>query len=73
MYSIVEGELKDGKVVPMEAGVLPDSGHVLIVVLSGAENRTKWETCRGTLGWLKPRTDAAEWERSVRGEWDHRP
>ena len=73
MYASVEGELKDGKVIPMEAGVLPDTGHVLIVVLSGPEHRQKWASCRSTLGWLKPHIDGAEWERKIRGEWDHRP
>jgi hypothetical protein len=73
MYSIVEGEVKDGKVIPIETGVLPDSGHVLIVVLSGSASRANWESCRASLGWLKMSTDAAEWERQVRGEWNHRP
>lgn len=73
MYSVIEAEVKDGKVIPMESGVLPDSGHVLIVVLSGTDNRANWESCRSSLGWLKMPTDAAEWERQVRKEWNHRP
>jgi len=73
MYSIVEGELKDGKVIPTEVGVLPESGHVLIVVLSSPVHRSGWERCRPSLGWLKMPSDAAEWERQIRGEWDRRP
>ena len=73
MYSVVEAELKDGKVIPVDSNALPDAGHVLIVVLSGEHRPARWQECRGLLGWLKTDTDAAEWEREIRGEWGHRP
>ena len=73
MYPTIEAELKNGRVIPAEPDALPDSGKVLIVVLSEGRAKRDWQACRDELGWLKTGLDAAEWERSIRGEWDHRP
>jgi len=72
MYATVEAELKNGRVEPLEEGVLPAAGHVLIVFQTADDQRGRWNKCRSKLGWLKTANDAAHWEREVRGEWEVR-
>jgi len=73
VYSAIEAELRNGKLVPAEPGTLPASGKVLVIVLSSTDQRPNWEQCRREAGWLRTDIDAATWERRVRGEWGHRP
>ena len=75
MYTTLEATVKNGRVVPVEAGLLPKSGKALIVLLTESAHKSgrhTWKTVRKSLGWLKPAVDASSWQRDIRNEWDRR-
>jgi len=75
MYTTLEATVKNGRVVPVEAGRLPKTGKALIVLLTETANKPGkclWKTVRKSLGWLKPAVDAATWQREMRNEWERR-
>ena len=74
MYTTLEATVKNGRVVPVESGLLPKTGKALIVLLTAPSKSGKrnWKTVRKSLGWFKPAVDAGTWQRKIRSEWDHR-
>jgi len=75
MYTTLEATVKNGRVVPVESGLLPKTGKALIVLLTDPANKPDkrvWKTVRKSLGWLKPAVDAATWQREIRNEWERR-
>ncbi len=71
MYQIVEAEVRDGYIFPYEPEKIPKSGMVLVLVLPEERKKADPEEIRNLLGWLKTDTDAVQWQKSIRNEWDH--
>ena len=72
MYTTIEAELKNGRVVPTGPDRLPESGRVLVVILPTPSPKTDWQEVRKSLGWLHTDVDPAQWQREQRGEWESR-
>jgi hypothetical protein len=70
MYKTIEAELKNGRVIPTGPDSLPESGHVLVVILPAPPAKTDWQEVRKSLGWLHTDVDAAQWQREQRAEWE---
>ena len=70
MYKTIEADLKDGRLIPTGSDRLPQSGHVLVVLLPASEPKSDWQEVRRSLGWLRTTRDAAQWQRQERAEWE---
>lgn len=72
MYEVIEAEVRDGHIIPCRTDKIPKSGKALVLILPKKEEKPDLRGLRELLGWLKTDIDAAEWQRSVRDEWDDR-
>ncbi len=72
MYRVIEAEVRDGHIIPYHTEKIPKSGRALVLILDEEKNKPDLEEIRGLLGWLRTDIDAAEWQKTVRSEWEHR-
>jgi hypothetical protein len=75
MYKTLEATVENGRVVPVEAGLLPKTGKALIILLNEPTIRPGkrvWKTVRKSLGWLKASVDAGTWQHDIRSAWECR-
>ena len=71
MYTTIEAEIDHGRIAGPEISQLPQTGHVLITWVSAKEDPTRpdWDVIASQLGKLTLRTHTAQWQRSMRDEW----
>jgi hypothetical protein len=68
----LEATIEHGRIIVTEPEKLPATGKALVTVLDMPERKPDWKKIEAILGTLKTDIDAAEWERSVRSEWNER-
>jgi hypothetical protein len=72
MYRVIEADIREGLIVPYPAEKIPKSGKVLVLIPHEEKSKPDLEEIRNLLGWLRTDIDAAEWQKSVRNEWEDR-
>ncbi len=72
MYRVIEADIREGHIIPYSTEKMPKSGKVLVLVPHEEKNKPDLEEIRELLGWLRTDIDAAQWQKSVRDEWEHR-
>lgn len=71
-YNTIEAVVRGGKIYPLEPDKLPREGKLLLIVLNDEKTQADPEKIRNPIGSLKLNIDSAEWQRSIRSEWDSR-
>jgi hypothetical protein len=71
-YNTIEAVVREGKIYPLEPDKLPKEGKLLLIVLNEEEIQADPERIKGLIGSMKLNIDSAEWQRSIRSEWDSR-
>lgn len=72
MLATIEAELREGRIVPLELDQLPQSGKLLLTILSERKIKPDWNTVRRLLGWLKIDVDIVQWQKEIRDDWESR-
>jgi hypothetical protein len=72
VYNTIEAFVREGKIYPLEPDKLPREGKLLLIVLNDEKTQADPEKIRNLIGSLKLNIDSAEWQRSIRSEWDSR-
>ena len=68
MYTTIEADIENGRIIGPEVGRLPASAHVLITLLEGEDKKEKYDFS-GLAGRLKWTGNAVEEQRKLRDEW----
>jgi len=72
-YKTMDAEIRNGNIIPSKPHEMPRSGKALLVVTEEQDEKKPSETeLRKLLGWLETSVDSAQWQRSVRNEWEER-
>jgi hypothetical protein len=71
-YNTIEAVIREGKIYPLEPDKLPREGKLLLIILNEEKSQADPERIRNLIGSLKLTIDSAEWQRSIRSEWDSR-
>jgi len=71
-YNTIEAVIREGKIYPLEPDKLPREGKLLLIVLNEEKIQADPERIRNLIGSMKLNIDSAEWQRSIRSEWDSR-
>jgi len=71
MYTTIEADIENGRITGPESRKLPAMAHVLITLLSPEKvKRPDWAAIKAQFGKLQLRGNTADWQRSIRAEWD---
>ena len=70
MYTTIEADIENGRLMGPEIPKLPPYAHVLITLLTSTPGkRPNWLTIKEQLGKLRIRGETADWQRKIRSEW----